>query len=539
MRNNSNMAVLAAQGAALALLGACDDRPAAFERGGSVIGPVALDDRVAYVDGARDQVVVVTADASSPEVASYRIGRRAAYAAPSPDRTHLAVLTWGDEASAPGRIDEDPMLWYLDVTDPDAEPVGYPVGSPFGRIAIAPKGDGDGSPVAVAYHSPESASHDGVLRNPNELAIVDLSREPKAENPVLRSVRSFGSAPEGVILSPPMRIPGLGGDPRTLAFVLAEDTVTLLDTNHPMRDEVSLRVGGTGDEVMPRELAFEPDVGVAYLRSDGARDVLEIDLRPRERGEDDERTNDFRPALAELGAGGGPADIASYETEHGDRFVLAATPSTREVVLIDAATGEFRTVETPDPIDRVLLFPRGPDATPRTALLASIGAEIPRVHLLSLDELGDSLSAVRLETVSIERPVLDVAPIPNRELGLLVHDHDRTVLGLMDVAVGSVAPIEGSERLGHYEFTSSGSHLVTASSRSGRVGVLDLDSLHPSDMRLDAEPGRALAMAGDAIYVDHGDPFGMATILPGPGAERSEAVVISGFLVRDVLGDEH
>ena len=47
--------------------------------------------------------------------------------------------------------------------------------------------------------------------------------------------------PEGVALSPPMVVPGTADPtPRTFAFILADNNLTVLDTNHPDRNEVSI-----------------------------------------------------------------------------------------------------------------------------------------------------------------------------------------------------------------------------------------------------------------------------------------------------------
>jgi hypothetical protein len=524
-------------GAIAASVASCGGRPIGWERDHTVIGPIPLKNRVAYVDGARDRVVVIDTDADAPRIETFAIGRRAVFAAPSPDREHLIVLTRGEEAIERGQVDEAPMLWNVDVADPASAPVGYLVGSPFDRVVMAP--DGDGGAVAVAYFRSAGPDDGGVFRNPNELAVVDLGRGPGDDNPVLKTVRSFGSAPTGVVLSPPMHVPGTDdGDDRVFAFVLAPETVTLIDTVHPERNEVSVRLDGAGDDVMPRELAFEPASGTAYLRSDGAGDVLEIGLSSETPRADDARDNDYRPLLAELGAGGGPADFAVYDNADGNRFVLAATPSTHQVVVIDADTGEFTKVDTPDAIDRVLLFPSGPGATPRVAVLAAIGSRVPRVHLLSLDGITDDLVPVDVDTVELDEPVLDVVPVPGRPLGLIVHDDNRTVLGLLDVGIGSVAPLQGVGRLDGYDFTADGDYLVGVTAGVDRVGFVDLSNLHPSSLRLDEAPTRLFTMPGGAVFVDHGDPLGLATILPGPEASRDEAIVVSGFLLDDILDEE-
>ncbi len=511
-----------------------DDRHIAWERSRSLIGPIALKCRVAYVDGARDQVVVVSVGDELPRVTTYPIGRRALFATPTPDNEHLAVITRGEEALVDGQVDEEPQLFLIDTSTPDSQPAAYPIGSPFDRLAIAD----DGS-VAVAYFSSAGPDSEGFFRNPNELAIIDLAREADEDNPTLKTVRSFGSVPDGVILSPPMAIPGAEDPtPRVFAFILALNNLTVIDATYPERSEVSIRLDQAGASVRPREMVFAPNTATAYLRSDNARDVLEILINYEPPNEEDPLDNDYRPALAELGAGGGPADIAVYDDAEARRFVLAATPNTHEVVVIDADTAQFATVDTPDPIDRVLLFPNAPGVVPKVALLASISSRLPRVHLLSLDGITDELVHADLTTIDLDQPVLDVVPVPGRELGMIVHDDDRTVLGLLDVAFGSVSPLQGVGRLDSYDFSPDGQYLIGATDQVARIGFLELANLHPSDFRLDDLPGRVIALSSGAIYVDHDDPFGRATIIPYPGAKRSDAVVLTGFLLANHLDDQ-
>jgi len=519
-------------------LAACygDERDESWDRERVIIGPVAVKSRLAYVDTARDRVLAIETADGRPEFRSYKIGRNAIFATPTPDRDHLAVITRGEEALVKGQVDEDPKLWLLDLSERNGLAQSYEIGSAFDRLAIS----SDGS-VAVAYFS--SGGFDattGVFRNPNELAIVDLEREPSEDNPTLRTVRSFGSAPDGVVLSPPMRIPGAADtSPRIFAFLLAENTLTLLDATNPKRREVTIRLGtGSTDAaiIRPRELVFAPNTGTAYVRSDNAADVLSVLLTAEE--PESELDNDYQPALAELGAGAGPADVAVWDDAIERRFVLAAMPSTREVAIIDADTASFVTVSTPDPIDRIMLFPNDPNLQPRVALLASIAQGLPRVHLLSLDGISDELVPVNLRTVTMSEPVLDVLQIPGSEQALIVHDANRTVLGLLDVGLGAVSPLEGVGRLDSFDFSSDGSFLVGVTNQVSRVGILDLQSLHPTNVRIDDDPGRVFALEGGAVMVDHGDAFGRATYIPTVDSQRSDARVMSGFLLEDYLDEE-
>jgi hypothetical protein len=509
-------------------------RHVGWDRPRAVIGPIPLKDRVAYVDSARDRVIAIDVSDSSPQIRTFQVGRRAAFATPTPDRERLAIITRGEEALVKGQVDEAPTLWLVDVSTPASTPVSYPIGSPFDRLAIA----ADGS-VAVAYFSSAGPDSEGFFRNPNELAIIDLSRPAAEDNPTLKTVRSFGAVPDGVILSPPMVIPGAEDPtPRIFAFVLSPGNVTVLDATYPERREVSIRLDVTGAAVRPRAVVFAPNTATAYLRSDNARDVLEVFINYDPPSPSDPNDNDYRPALAELGAGGGPADIAVYDGVDGRRYVLAATPNTREVVVIDADTAQFATVATPDPIDRIVLFPNHADAPPRTALLASIGQRLPRVHLLSLDGLTDELVRADLRTVRLDEQVRDVVAVPGRELAMIVHDDNRTVLGLLDLAFGSVSPLHGVGRLDSYDFSPDGRYLIGATSGVTRVGFLELSNLHPSDFRLDDAPARVFAMPNGSVFVDHGDPLGLATVIPAPGAARADSTVLAGFLLAGLLDEE-
>ncbi len=513
------------------LLAACAaERDPAFDRSRVVTGPVPLKNQVAYVDGALDRVVLIDVD-EAPRVRTQPVGRRPIWASPTLDRDRLLVITRGEEALARGQVDEEPMLWNVDVAVDAAAPVGYAIGSPFDRIAVSQDGA-----LAIAHFSESGPDAEGFFRNPNELAFVDLARPPGPDNPVLKTLRSFSSTPSAIVLSPPMAVPGAeDATPRVFAFVLAQNRVTIVDATHPDRDEVTIRLDQAGAAVMPREVVFAPNTATAYIRSDGARDVLEVVIGADTVAAENPTANDYRPVLAELGAGGGPADIVVYDDVAGRRFVLAATPGTREVVIIDADTAAFTRVGTPDPIDRIVLFPVDGDQPARKAVLASIGARLTRVHVLDLEGIDDDLIPRSVTTIEVGEPVMAIEAVPGRELAMLVHDDQRTVLGLLDVAYGSVSPLQGVGRLDDYAFTPGGDYLVAATPSLARLGFLALDNLHPTDLRLDDVPARLFALPSGALFVDHGDPLGRATIIPSPEATRDDAIVMSGFLLAGIL----
>jgi hypothetical protein len=498
-----------------------------------VLGPIPLKTQVAYVDSALDRVTFLDLATDTPQISRTAIGRNAIFATPSPDRHRLFVITRGEEAIHPGDIDQAPLLWSVDTQHPEATPAAYTIGSPFDRIAVSPD-----NTIAIAYFSAAGPDAAGFFRNPNELAIIDLTSAPSDANPVLKTIRSFGSVPAGIELSPPMVVPGvLDNSARTFAFILSDNNLTVLDTSHPDRHEISVRLDLGGDPVIPREVVFAPNTASAYVRSDNARDVLQLLLVPDNQGTPTD--NDFRPQLAELGAGGGPTDIAVYDDPTGKRYLLASTPNTGEVVVIDADTAQFRSIPIADPIDRIVLFPQGADTPPHKALLAAIGAKQKRVSVLDLDNIQDPLTQTRLTAIDLDQPVRDVVPVPARDLAMIVHDDARTVLGLLDMTTESTSPLLGVGKLDSYDFSPDGSHLIGATDTVARVGFVALDNLHPTDFRLDDPPSRVLSTTNAKIFVDHGDLRGHATIIPSADATRDQAIVLDGFLLTDILDEEN
>ena len=69
-----------------------DDRPAAWDRPRTILGPIALKTHIAYIDSALDRVVLVDVSGDRPVVGHTAIGRRAMYAVASEDRHRLFVI---------------------------------------------------------------------------------------------------------------------------------------------------------------------------------------------------------------------------------------------------------------------------------------------------------------------------------------------------------------------------------------------------------------------------------------------------------------
>lgn len=265
-----------------------------------------------------------------------------------------------------------------------------------------------------------------------------------------------------------------------------------------------------------------------FVRAAGLDDIFVIALL--ESSPEGEGGNDYHPALSQLAAGRGPADIDFYD-EDGARKVLAVNAQSRDVSVIDAATSGFVTIPVGDSVDRALLFP--PDA-PTAALLFARGETMSRIYFLDLlgleDERGRNLRRVDLGSTAV-----DVQLVPGGERALIVHDEGRTVVSVVDLRARTVFPLQGNLPLSSYDFAEGGRYLVAVASGLDRLGLVDLVTLHPSEVRLDRRPERVLALPGSgAIVVEHESAWGEVTVLPSARSTRADAFVVEGFLLEGI-----
>lgn len=515
----------------LLLLGAaCGDRARLWDAPLAVQGPLKAGGQAFWVDSTRGTVFALSpGSAGAPAtVAMRKVPRNASFVAPSPSGDLLLVLSAGKEAVYKDQASEEPGLTVLRPVASAAPEVVrfYPLGRGLDRLAISADGT-----RALAYTSGASGQA-GVFRNPNEIALVDLGQPAGSENPLPRTVRSFGSAPIGVVFSPPMPIPAPGGPARTLAVVLAAGYLTFLDLDHPARREITVPLvkPESASSVIPKQLFFSPQTGTVFVRADGASDLYSLTLTPRTAQGGNE--NDFVPSINQPSSGKTPLDMALFSDAKRD-MILTANAS-GDLALIDAATSQFSILPLGEPVDTLLLTPA---SSPTLALAYSRKQPAPRIHFVELKGLAEGLTK-NLTTRKLDQAVHQLVATPDGKQALVVHNDARTVVSILDLAGEhhTVSPIQGQLPLGSFDFASgsAGTFLVGVSAGLSRLGLLDLANLHAADLRLDGPPARVVAL-GDRIIVDHGAAEGMVTVVPRAGATRDECQVLFGFLLSGLL----
>ena len=505
---------------------ACNDRPEIYEKPLVVHGPFNIDKRVMWVDGTRGRVTSLDPLATAPTTRSVGISRNVSAAVPSNNGKELLILTGGKEALRKDQKAEDPALTVIAASAKGPEVKNrYPLPSAFDQLAVSADGR-----FVVAHYSSKTNQNSAVFRNPNEIALLDLKEPPSKTNPIIRTLRSFGSAPLGVVFSPSMKIPVKDGPARTLALVLSRNYITFVDMDKRTRKEITLPLipAGSTKSIMPQQVLFAPKQARVFIRATGAADIYAVALEAKTA--DGNAGNDYRPQINQPSAGN-PIDFMTiYDDPATSKTMILGTTGTN-AVLIDADTSEFTTIKIGEPVDTIIAIPA---EAPTQALLYSSRLPRSRIHILSLERLDERREA-NLTSRTLANEVREVLAMPDNKQALVVHDDNRAVVSILDL-VGehrTDTPIQGRLPLTNFGFIGK-SHLVGVAPGNKRVGIIDLANLHATDLRLDHSPQRVVVI-DQTIVVDHGSLLGLATIIPKIDAGREKSRVLWGFLFDGLL----
>lgn len=505
----------------------CHDIDPKYSQGLSVLPPVVAGGSVVFVDtvGARAVTVDLSADTLSAEVTA--VGAEPTVVVPREASPEVLVLSRGRRGDR-GVSPEPGTLTAVPLNNSTA-PRKYTVGSPFN--AVAQTADGR---FAVTYFRPSSTAG-RLLFNPNEVAMVDLTTAPTETNPRQRTVRSFGGIPNNVVFSPEMEI---NGERRTLAVVLSDAYVTLMDLAHQDRTEITVRLTLPEDPraIRPSQVLFDTDGATLYIRAEASNDVYALRLAPSTPTEPN--GNDFRPTINQLAAGRQPADMALVGAT-GQRKLLVVSPGSSDARLIDARANTVISIPLDAPADNILLYNRGGTSGPPEALLYSTTGRTSAVSFMALDGI-ESRRGQNVETVQLSQSVTAALPLIDR--GVVVFGHPsggQSRLSLLDLARRTAAPIVSEVSLNGAKLDDDREALWVAPRTGNRVGYIDLQTFRPGELLLDGPVTDVLPVTDTLgrrrVVVLHPSSGGWLTVLDGAAPTRAGARSIEGFLFTDVL----
>jgi hypothetical protein len=539
---------------------ACHDAIPDNSTPNALLPTVALADRAAFVEkNSHLAFLLDPADkALVPRMVS--VGKAPIAAVKRNATNQLLVLSSGTRGSAKDALVPAQLQTIdADATVPSAV---YPLASSFDGLAQSADGG-----FAVLYHAAAAQdSTNTALFNPNELALVNLASPPSGNalpNPYPKSIRSFGGVPADVKFSPSFTF---AGKPRTLAVVLAQNYVTILDLGNLDRTEITVPLSpDSTSSFMPRQVLFDtansndpttPNVNL-YIRADGSNDIFQVTLAiDLGTPAPTPPSNDFHASLSMLAAGTTPSDLALYGTGVDTRLAVVATGS-RTLAIIDPRTSSTTSIPISIPATQLVVFKATSPSTPSVT--------IPEDRALLVDTSSGSNSVLFADLKSIETTG-----------GIALHDYPlgasaTSVVPLVDqgIAVIMFGKYTGVSALTVVDLTSR--TLSPIGSGGGQAGATMIDTQSPSRvwsldgsngisyLNLVARDGQARLATGEVwldqsiadvlplgqassdkhryLVVDQNDPnsVGNVTFLDADNPDRTTARTAYGFLLTNYL----
>jgi hypothetical protein len=542
-------------GATFLALAGCGDRAPIWDKPvGQTATVVGLRAAVALVDPpANRAVLLVGGPDQSLERISVPVGHNVQRVEVSPDKRRLFVLAAGD---VPRRSEKDELP---SLTVVDQEQTGgfksrrYALATPASGLSVDPLGRW----ACVYAGTPSQAGASSALpfvENPNEIVLVDLNRDPGQDNPIPRTLRSFGGKPQRFTFTAPLQLPA---GPRRLLLVESEQDVNILDLDH-MTDadgypEVTVRLtsGASSRQLPPAGLVVDDgDAGNGEdarigIRTANDRNVFVVQLAaaPPEAG----RTikTDFKPIVNMADVGGVPSDLAFVRTDGGVRLA-AIVPATYSAVLVEPST-----MVTSDPIKLAQPYQRislvtelvgeppggsGPNAT--VALLWNAGGSTSGG--LAFWALGKTTGQPyrSVEVVGLSGTVASLLDVPesNTELKILDASGGSAAFYVLNLKSRTASPLVSTGKPSLY-VSPDGNRVWAYQPGTNKLASIDLKTLHPVPLVVEGPIHSVYDIerpaGGRSLVAVHNDGKGSlaATVLDALAPDTALARHHSGLLL--------
>lgn len=517
---------------------ACDTTTAWAPGNWAVMGPVALEGKVAWVDPSGQTAYLIDPASADLRPTMVKLGKNATLVQKRVGGNELLVVTQGQRDEV-GKTAETARLYV--VPGDGSTPRAWDLPSRFDQLAQSNDGR-----YAVLFFSASSAKGGGeTLSDPNQVAVVDLTSAPGvAVTPT--SLRSLGGVPESVAFSKPFLLRASDTEPRTLAVFLSGTYVTLLDLAHPERGEISVDLKGSTSfnvaqvvfDEAPLTATTHPSI---YLRGNSSNDVVVVAFGEAEAAS----KNDFHVSASLLAAGTGPADMVLYDSTAGKRLLVVA-PGSQELLVIDPATSRTTSIKMATQANRIIKFADIGTGKQRAMLLALSPLSSTTLTFVDLERIDDVLGQA-LDRHDMVTSAANVMAYPDQGVVIVQHGNQTgSRLSLVDLSSRKVSPLNSQ---GYDSLTfvpeapltpglSAADRLWVTSNYGFHVSYVTLASLATGDVRLDHNVQAVLPVTANGkrlLIVNHGGGGGAITILDANNPSRSTARFVQGFLFTDYL----
>jgi hypothetical protein len=477
-------------GVALLSCAACGGRDQNYDLPIGQPQAVGLDHALVIGDEARERVVVVTSTAEHElQQRQLPVGKNRVLMQPGIDGDRLLVLSAGVQP----RLDPDdelPSLSVIDTASGAALTARYDLPDPFSSLTLDPEGK-----WAVLFGSGEK-----FVTNPNQLVLIDLDN-PDFE-PVTKTIRSFGAAPERFAFSEPMAVPG--GSRRFLVVQTRQD-VALVDLDDISSPEITLGLPLTpaGNPGRPLEVVIHAGDGTAAdepllaIRLENDPNVVLVRFAP-----DETAPLGFNPTLNLVDVGGQPAAVDFVATDSrisasdSGLRLAALVPARSEAALVNPDTTRVEHVSLPARFEQLRRVNQ--EALPADAgdlaLLWSDAASM--VAFWSLGRTQNQ--AFRsVDVLTLDTPISDVLDVPGQAFGhkKLLQARDSRFF-VLDLETRESFPMLTRDAI-QLRVAPDGLRAWAFAPNTSQLAQVDLETLQPTDLRLERPISGLFDIASD------------------------------------------
>lgn len=497
-----------------------EDIEVPFEAGDAV----GLKRAVAIGDAERNRVVLLTSAAPGElEATSLPVGENRIAMLPDVGGDGLLVLS-GGERPRRNADDELPSLTLIDASAEPAVAARYPLPDAFSTLTLDPAGRW----VVL------SGVGDNFVSNPNQLVLVDLT-DPDFE-PITKTIRSFGAAPERFQFTEPLDVPG--GERRFLIVESRQD-ITLVDLEDLGRPEITIGLPRTpsGEPGRPLQVVVHPgeaevaaDAQLA-IRLQNDPNLVLVNFTPSESA-----ALAFQLTLNLVDVGGPPAAVDFVSTD-GGRRLAAVVPARTEANLVHPSTTGVERVTMPAPFDQLRRVTAGAlaDEPGDVALLWS-----PTTSMVGFWSLGQtSRQAFRsVEPVNLEASVNQLLDVPGTSLGhrKLLQSPDSRFF-VLDLRTRQSFPMFASGRNLSLRVAPDGLRAWAFSAGSPLLAKVDLETLEPTSLEIERGIRQLFDIetrdgGGRVLIALHDGGARGATLLDAVHPDTADSRFFPGLLLR-------
>jgi len=393
-------------------IGSCGDRDDRLVEMSDFSGPYFVGDRIVYLDGAFDELLVLKANEADET--------------PEWDRIPVA-----EDAKLVGFVEAEGAVLLRSQSAGTVEAV-YPASgktkafessSPYDRNVVT-----EDPPMVAAYYSDNAeGDEDHLVLSKGEISFFDLSSEKGSLTTT--QVKTFGGAPLGIDVAPAI---DLGGKTRQIAFVRWNSYVTILEVgkNAAKPILVALHAPDVTTPVFPGPIQFVLDGSLlrAFFLAVGTPDLYMIEVDTVALSKDTVHVNLFP-------TGAGPSMFAPFVAADGTLTVVVPCTTARMVVVVRPESSQV--VQYPVEIvpRNVSLFRLPGTGEWGAFVYDSAGAEYS-YYFVELDALAEKKSKA-FHRYSLLAPIQRVYLLGDGETFLVFHSAAGKA-SLVSVADGSV-----------------------------------------------------------------------------------------------------